>query len=474
MARGFLATLGTAAALIALASSGGALHAATKARPCAAIEAATPVDAKAAKGADRLTIVLVGDTGFNPNEAKVDPSGVVLKGGEVMSFADTIAGVAREVDGDLAFVNLETVVTDRNDIRTDGNKSAGAFHFRSHPHGVKALTDAGFNLFALANNHSMDYGAAGVEETLYHMAVAGSARAIAFAGIGADFDEATRPACIELDGTRIGFGAIGIITGDLPQHRAGPKKPGQASYRNRLDFETVVDRLAGLPADYRILSIHFGLEGRVVPDDRQLTDWRAFAAEQKGIDLIAGHHPHVAQGVELNGKSLIFYGLGNFMHPGTAELTRFGICRDYGLMAKVHLARAGEAWRVGAIEAIPLAKTNERPERFPPDEATTRIYALNHLAGELDDDKQAYGVRFTPQPDGSGLYCAQGAADLGGKLGKLCQGWQQASAPPAEIAAEIDKACEDKPFYGKPALAKRSKPQNQRSASPHSPFGSFR
>ncbi|MGV1015483.1 MAG: CapA family protein, partial [Methyloceanibacter sp.] len=412
--------------------------------------------------------------GFNPNAAPVDPAGVALKGGEVMSFADTIAGVASAVDGDLAFVNLETVVTDRNDIRTDGNKSRGAFHFRSHPLAVKALVDAGFNLFSLANNHSMDYGAAGVEETLYHMAVAGAGRGIAFAGIGADFDEATRPACLALDGTRIGFGAIGIITGDLPQHRAGPKKPGQASYRNRLDFETVVDRLATMPADYRILSIHYGLEGRVVPDDRQFTDWRAFAAEQKGIDLIAGHHPHVAQGVELNGKSLIFYGLGNFMHPGTAEMTRFGICRDYGLMAKVHLARTGGDFRVAAIEAIPLAKTNERPERFPREEAMTRIYALNHLSGELDDGKRAYGVRFTPQADGSGLYCAAGAADLGGELATLCRGWQEAAAPPEEIARQIDAACEDKPFYGKPAITKRRSPQPRRAASPPSPFGSFR
>src|SRR3546814_6039993 len=73
----------------------------------------------------------------------------------------------------------------------------------------------------------------------------------------------------------------------------------------------------------------------VCSSDLQLQDWRGFAAEQKGIDLIVGHHPHVSQGVELNGKSLIFYGLGNFLHPGTAEMTRLGMCRDYGLMAKI-------------------------------------------------------------------------------------------------------------------------------------------
>jgi poly-gamma-glutamate capsule biosynthesis protein CapA/YwtB (metallophosphatase superfamily) len=143
----------------------------------------------------------------------------------------------------------------------------------------------------------MDYGAAGVKETLYHMAVAAAERPIAYAGIGTNFEKATRPGCLELGGTKIGFAATGIITGQRPEHRAGPNKAGQASYRNHADFETIVNRLVSLDADYRILSIHYGLEGRVVPDERQLEDSRGFAARQKGIDLIVGHHLHVAQGL---------------------------------------------------------------------------------------------------------------------------------------------------------------------------------
>ena len=81
------------------------------------------------------------------------------KGKKLTSFSDTLAGISSEVDGDLAFINLETVVTDRNDLAPEG-KGKGAFHFRSHPAALKALIDAGFNLFSLANNHSYDYGAA--------------------------------------------------------------------------------------------------------------------------------------------------------------------------------------------------------------------------------------------------------------------------------------------------------------------------
>jgi hypothetical protein len=477
MARRWRKSLGIAAAGVALLpAAGGLLYAATPAAPCdpteltASIGGGQPDSARPASP-DRLTIVLVGDTGFNPTDAKVDASGM-RKGKQVISFTDALSGVARDVDGDLAFVNLETVITDRNDIAPE-TKGKGTFHFRSHPAALKAMMDLGFNLFSLANNHAYDYGAAGIEESLYHLAVANAERAIAYAGIGSNFAEAIKPGCIDLDGTRIAFSAIGIVTGEQPQYRAGPNKAGQASYRDRPDFEAVVDKLVTLPADYRILSIHYGLEGRVEPDERQLKDWSGFAAEEKGIDLIVGHHPHVAQGVELNGKSLIFYGLGNFLHPGTTEMKRFGMCRDYGLMAKVHLARIGGAWQVEAVEAIPLANTQTKPERFKAEEAVKRIYALNHLAGELDDEKAAKGVRFTPQADGTGLYCAEGAAELGGKLAALCQGWQEPGEPDKALAKKIADACEDKPFYGKPALVKRRVPQQrQRRVSPQPfPFG---
>ena len=373
MQRRSLKLIGIGAAALGLLPAA-ILYGATRAAPCDTTELTVSNGDNAGRGPglDRMSIVLVGDAGFNPTDAAVDAKGL-HKGRAVTAFKDMTSGIAREIDGNLAFINLETVITDRNDLKpkNKGSSKEAALHFRSHPAALKALIDIGFNLFSLANNHAMDYGDQGVEETLYHLAVANTERAIAYAGLGSTFDEAVKPACLDLDGTRIGFDAIGIITGDLPQYRAAAHSPGYASYREREDFEALVNKLAALPADYRILSVHYGLEGRVVPDDRQLTDWRGFAAGEKGINLIIGHHPHVAQGVEIDGKSLIFYGLGNFLHPGTAEMTRLGICRDYGLMAKVHLARIDGTWRVEAIEAIPLANTQTKPERFAAKNAET-------------------------------------------------------------------------------------------------------
>ncbi len=450
-----------AGATLAAAAESASL-AATRPGPCGQPGTAAATGASP----DRLTIVLAGDAAFNTPGAKVEAKGL-QKGKEVTSFTDLLAGVAGEANGDLAFVNLDTVVTDRNNLAPEGR---GGVQVRSHPDALKTLIGSGFNLFSLANGHAYDYGAQGIEETLYHLALANAERPIAFAGIGSNFDEATRPGCLDLGGAKIGFSAIGGLTGDRPQSRATPDKAGQANYRDQPDFAAVVDKLVAMPADYRILSIDYGADGSVVPDEQKLTDWRKFAVEEKGIDLIAGLHPQVVQGVELNGKSLIFYSLGNLLAPGTAEPSRFGLCRDYGLIAKVHLARIDGAWKVEAIEAIPLTRTQKRPERFTANEGTKRIHALNHLAAGLDDGKNAKGVRFTPRPDGSGLYCADGAAALGGEIGTLCQGWQPPAEPDKTLAAIIDSACAEKPFSTKPTVVRRKGPQ-RRQAPSSGPFG---
>ncbi|XSG83111.1 MAG: CapA family protein [Methyloligella sp. ZOD6] len=420
------------------------------------------VEAVMEDGPETMTVVLAGDTGFNRSDQIVEAEG--FRKGKLWGFAEASENIAAEIDGDLAFANIETVVTDRNEIPPDDKEQDTSFNFRSHPNGLDSLTGIGFNLFSLANNHSMDFGAAGAEETLYHLAVARHERPIAFAGLGADFEEATRPACLEVDGTRIGFAAIGIITGARPAHRAGENKSGQASYRHKEDFRVTLDRLAEMEADYRILSVHYGKEGRVFPDGRQIQDFRNEAALEEGIDLIVGHHPHVVQGVELAGDSLIFYGLGNFLHPGTTNMSRFGVCRDYGLLAKVHLIR-GETGRfqVMAIEAIPIEGTHLKPKPVEPlSSAHNRIAVLNYLGARLGNREDSRGVQFTPQPDGSGLYCAPEAQALGGKIGRLCEAWQPARRPSDRLLHQIAEACKEKP-------KKPSKPKVQ----PFNPFSWF-
>jgi poly-gamma-glutamate synthesis protein (capsule biosynthesis protein) len=109
-------------------------------------------------------------------------------------------------------------------------------------------------------------------------------------------EQASRPQRVAVKGSEIAFAATGIVTNDLERHRAGADKPGQSAYRFDDDFAEVRRRLVKSTADYRILSIHYGEEGKVRTDGKQIADWRGLAAEKDGIDLIVGHHAHVVRG----------------------------------------------------------------------------------------------------------------------------------------------------------------------------------
>jgi poly-gamma-glutamate synthesis protein (capsule biosynthesis protein) len=407
----------------------------------AALVPATPAAPAWASADDEVTIVLTGDVGLNRNNQPVQATGV--RRGGFQTWEQTTEAIAPEINGDLNFLNVETVVTDRNDLPRDTKGQKGPFNFRMHPNGMRHLVSRGFNMLSLANNHSMDYGVAGLKETLKHVGAIERERLAVATGIGMNREEASRPRRVNVKGSEIAFASIGIVTNNLARHRAGPNKPGQIAYRFDDDFAEIRKRLIEAPADYRILSIHYGLEGRVRTDAKQISEWRRQAALKDGIDMIVGHHAHVVRGVELAGNSLIFYGLGNFLHHGTANMTAKGICRDYGLMARVHLKKADDGkLRVRAVEALPVTDTHYRPRRLTGDKGRARIHALNYLAATLDDDASgARGMRFTPRADGSGLYCVEGAKNDGGTIGALCRDYRPAPPVAASLRGSIARSC---------------------------------
>ena len=233
---------------------------------------------------DEVTIVLVGDVGLNRSNQPVEAKGA--RRGGFLAWEETTSGIAEDINGDLNFMNVETVVTDRNDLPRDTKGQGGPFNFRTHPNGLRHLVSRGFNLLSLANNHSMDYGLPGLKETLKHVGALENERLAVAAGIGMNRDEAATPRRVNVKGTDIAFAAIGIVTNNLARHRAGPNQPGQIAYRFDDDFAEVRKRLTSAPAGYRILSIHYGTEGQVRTDARQI---RRVAAPS-GVE--GRHRPH--------------------------------------------------------------------------------------------------------------------------------------------------------------------------------------
>ncbi len=394
-----------------------------------------------AAGAPRtLTITLTGDVGLNPTNQTVQPTGV--NDGGFQTWSDTTAGIDKEIDGDINFMNVETVVTNRNDLAPDLKGQSGPFNFRMHPNGLAHLVSKGFNVLSLANNHSMDYGPAGLTETLKHVAALRGKGILAAAGIGLNRNQASRATVMQVKDVPVAFSSIGIVTNNLARHRAGEETPGQIAYRFDDDYRLVLDRLRDAKAAFKMLSIHYGQEGYVRADSRQISEWRGMAAAQYGVDLIIGHHAHVVRGVEMHGKSLIFYGLGNFLHHGTANITGKGVCRDYGLMARVHVAEdVGGTCAIKAVEAIPVSDTHRKTVPMTGERGNARVHVLNYLAELLDNGDEARGLRFSPQRNGTGLFCMAGADKVPGRIGKLCKGYAPAGPIPASLRPQIASSC---------------------------------
>jgi poly-gamma-glutamate capsule biosynthesis protein CapA/YwtB (metallophosphatase superfamily) len=389
-----------------------------------------------------MTITLAGDVGLTQHTER--PGFTAAFGARRrLTFVDAFAPVSLEINGDLNFINAETVISGRDDLAAVPKGRRCPSYFRSEPAGFGYLVSRGINLLSLANNHAMDYGEAGLRDTLRSVKDMQPLGLKAYAGAGLNREEASRPKRVSIKGALFAFGAIGIVGGGITRQRAGTRDAGLVDFDSDDDFSLVLRRLMATRADYRILSIHHGIEGRAVVDAEDIERWRQ-AAREGGLNLIAGHHAHVARGVEIYKGAVIFYGLGNFLHFGTGDLTKLDRCHSFGLLARVYVRRGADGvWRTRAVEAVPLTDTHIAPRRFTTIfEAHARIYVLNFLAQHLDDAASgAIGMRFTPQADGTGLYCFPDAPSDGGRIGALCADWQPSSPAPESLRAEIEHSC---------------------------------
>ena len=115
-------------------------------------------------------------------------------------------------------------------------------------------------------------------------------------------------------------------------------------------------------------------------------------------------------------------------------MARFDICRDFGLLLRVGYVRGDEGLAVETVEAVPLTGMHRRVAPMGGEAARLRLEVLNYLGSRLDGDG-VQGLRFRPQADGSGLWCAKDAGDA------RCAGWAEpaVSAREAEIAAACGK-----------------------------------
>jgi poly-gamma-glutamate synthesis protein (capsule biosynthesis protein) len=242
-----------------------------------------------------LDYVTLAEQASGPIPRRADPSYV---------WGDALAEL-EQARPDARIVNLETAVT------TCGERAAKGINYRMSPANAACLAAAGVDCCVLANNHVLDWGSKGLEETLDTLHGMG----MRTAGAGRDAGEAHAPARL---GNHLLVFAFALESAGVPADwAAGADTPG-VSWLPDLSSQTA-DALAGRivaarrPGDVAVVSIHWGANWGYEVSQRQ----RSFARrliDQGAADLVHGHSAHHPGRIELYRERLILYACGDFLN----------------------------------------------------------------------------------------------------------------------------------------------------------------
>ncbi|MCU0252106.1 MAG: CapA family protein [Vicinamibacterales bacterium] len=212
---------------------------------------------------------------------------------------------------DLRIVNCECALASA----TAAVWKSGAV-FKGEPAHVAGLTAVPFDIACLANNHVLDYGVAGLRETLRVLARAG----IHSVGAGLTEAQALAPLSVLVNGQPIHI--VNLSEGeDLTASTGGPGVFGWdialAAAQTR-----ALKKIGGVV----IVIAHGGLEYVPFPPPYVVAAFRALI--EAGADCVIGHHPHVPQGIEWWLGRPIVYSLGNFVFYQSTTLhhRKTGFC----------------------------------------------------------------------------------------------------------------------------------------------------
>ena len=224
---------------------------------------------------ERFTISLVGDC--------------TLEGNRFQSLCGDDMGYPFENVREY-FENDDATIANLECNFSDALLSSGSlFHFKAPTENADMLVSGGIDFVTTANNHIMDYGQRGLDDTLSAL----DERGIAY-GIDGQSVVFTTESGLKL-GIYCGYGSFMI---------------------SETQIKEAIDKLKADGAEYIICALHWGVEGAYRPNAYQKN--LAHAAIDAGADLVYGSHPHVLQPTEEYGGGLILYSLGNFSFGGNS------------------------------------------------------------------------------------------------------------------------------------------------------------
>lgn len=202
------------------------------------------------------------------------------------------------ISADFALANLESPLSE-----TDPNQTSG-YNLCASPDNAARLKTAGLDILSIVNNHALDCGKTGEQDTKKYLISSGLI----------PVDETGYSTTLK--GLKLTFFAFDDVSSPLDE-----------------DFAVNLIHSAHQTGSIVIVSIHWGVEYQSAPTNRQVELAKLFSSA--GASLIWGHHPHVLQPVawippacngdmKKSGCTLVLYSLGNalFDQQGLSDTRR--------------------------------------------------------------------------------------------------------------------------------------------------------
>ena len=257
-----------------------------------------------------------------------------------------------------------------------------------------------YDIVQLANNHILDCGEEGIRTTIAQLRADG----VEQVGVNETETDAMRPRITEIAGLRIGWVAHTFSVNFKPFPADKPWIVNMTPMHLMPDpdvsgIEAQVRACREAGCDLVFVSLHWGLEFELYPHPDQLRWAHRFA--EAGADAVIGHHPHVAQPVEIYRPESdpsrtvpILYSLGNLTslisHPSNVASLVAHLRLSTGMLGGMRRTL------VTGLELTPVALLAEKGQTgstlklFPAtvllegsgDEATD-VY-LSEVAGYID------------------------------------------------------------------------------------------
>jgi len=301
---------------------------------------------------------------------------------------------------DYVFGNFETTLP--------GSEYSGYPLFRTPDTVLDAITDAGIDFLATANNHSLDSGEYGMQRTIEQL----NMRQIPFTGTFSSWEEREPYKIVEVE--EISFAVV-----NYTYATNGLTIAGKMDQINTLDYYNK-DKLAELyldvaaaeasGCDYVIVMMHFGYEYVSLESERIQRDIvKELIAN--GADIIFGGHPHVLQPVELfyevdgtifEEPKVVIYSLGNFI-ASQRNVEKLGGNTDLGVIFNIYFKTYDcqrpkmtgigflptyTLWQTDTITTIPITTDLSLLDQYNLDIDTYRYTPW-------DDNRIAFGKKYT-------------------------------------------------------------------------------